>query len=286
VEILVCVKRVPMVGGRIVVTGDGQDVDTRMSGFTVSPHEECAVEEAVRLTERFGGGVTVLTLGPPAAADQLRAMLALGASRAVLLETDGREWGPMATAEAIVAAIRGAGTGEGAAPADGAGTGGGAAPAQGAAGCPYDLLLFGNESADTAGYQVGVRVAHALGLPCVTGIKGLEVSPDGGPAPAGGGTARARREYLGAEEVFEIPLPAVAGVKEGINLPRCPSLPGRLRAKRAAIERIVPDWHPEGHRKAALRVPEGERRRAQILGHGTDAVPALVALLDDLGVLK
>ena len=76
-----------------------------MSGFTVSPHEECAVEEAVRLTERHGGSVTVLTLGPPEAADQLRDMLALGATRAVLLETDGREWGPIATAEAIVEAV-------------------------------------------------------------------------------------------------------------------------------------------------------------------------------------
>src|SRR6202795_3465490 len=100
-EVAVCVKRVPQVGGRIVVTPDGQDVDTRMSGFTVSPHEECAVEEAVRLTERLGGTVTVLTLGPAEAADQLREMLALGAGRAVLLETDGREWGPIATAAAI-----------------------------------------------------------------------------------------------------------------------------------------------------------------------------------------
>src|SRR5215471_12002300 len=172
-EILVCVKRVPMVGGKIVVTADGQDVDTRMSGFTVSPHEECAVEEAVRLVERYGGGVTVLTLGPPAAADQLRDMLALGASRAVLLETDGREWGPIATAEAIVAAVRG-----GADDAD--------APAPPAAGAPapppYDLLLFGNEAADTGDYQVAVRVAHALGLPCATGIKNLEVTETGARA--------------------------------------------------------------------------------------------------------
>jgi electron transfer flavoprotein beta subunit len=253
-EILVCVKRVPMVGGKIVVTADGQDVDTRMSGFTVSPHEECAVEEAVRLVERFGGRVTVLTLGPPAAADQLRDMLALGASRAVLLETDGREWGPIATAEAIVAAARGAEPG-------------------------YDLLLFGNEAADTGDYQVGVRVAHALGVPCVTGIKNLEVADDGL-------SARARREYRGTEEVFDIPLPAVVSVKEGINLPRYPSLPGRLRAKRATIEQHVPPWHPEGLRKEGLRVPAGESKRAEILGHGPDAVPALVALLDDLGVLS
>jgi electron transfer flavoprotein beta subunit len=256
-EILVCVKRVPMVGGKIVVTADGQEVDTRMSGFTVSPHEECAVEEAVRLVERHGGGVTVLTLGPPAAAEQLRDMLALGASRAVLLETDGQEWGPIATAEAIVAAVR--------------------SRAAGAPGCPYDLLLFGNEAADTGDYQVGVRVAHALGLPCVTGIKNLDVTE--------GASARARREYGGSEEIFDLRLPAVISVKEGINLPRYPSLPGRLRAKRAAIERSVPESHPEGLRKERLRVPAGETKGAQILGTGADAVPALVALLDDLGIL-
>ena len=249
-EILVCVKRVPQVGGKIVVTADEQDVDTRMSGFTVSPHEECAVEEAVRLVEQHGGSVTVLTLGPPEAADQLRDMLALGANRAELLETDGREWGPIATAEAIVATAR--------------------------AGGPYDLLLFGNEAADTGDYQVGVRVAHALGLPCVTGIKNLEVSGSG---------ARARREYRGVEEIYDIPLPAVVSVKEGINLPRYPSLPGRLRAKRATIEQTAPEWHAEGLRKERLRVPAGEVKRAEILGHGADAVPALVALLDDLGVL-
>src|SRR5450755_1284250 len=126
-EIGVCVKRVPMVGGKIVVTPDGQDVDTRMSGFTVSPHEECAVEEGVRIVERLGGSVTVLTLGPPEAAGQLRDMLALGAGRALLLATDGREWGPMATAEAIADAARSRADGP-----DG----------------PFDLLLFGNEAAD------------------------------------------------------------------------------------------------------------------------------------------
>jgi electron transfer flavoprotein beta subunit len=266
VEILVCVKRVPMVGGKIVVTADGQDVDTRMSGFTVSPHEECAVEEAVRLVEQHGGSATVLTLGPPAAADQLRDMLALGASRAVLLETDGREWGPIATAEAIVATVRGPAAAASADPA---------APL--ASRSPYDLLLFGNEAADTGDYQVAVRVAHALALPCVTGIKNLEITETG---------ARARREYRGTEEIFDLPLPAVISVKEGINLPRYPSLPGRLRAKRATIEQSVPEWHPEGLRKERLRVPAGETKRAEILGTGADAVPALVALLDELGVLS
>src|SRR5258708_27119451 len=113
-EIGVCVKRVPMVGGKIVLTPDEQAVDTRFSGFAISPHEECAVEEAVRITERLGGSVSVLTLGPPEAADQLREALALGAHRAVLLENGGRQWGPAGTAAAIVdEAPRQAGPGPG-----------------------------------------------------------------------------------------------------------------------------------------------------------------------------
>src|SRR5437867_3199032 len=105
-NVLVCVKRVPVTGGRISLTADQQEIDTRFLGFTVSPHEECAVEEAVRLVEAQGGASTVLTLGPEAAIEQLRDALAMGIDRAVLLETDGREWDPVATAGAIVDAVR------------------------------------------------------------------------------------------------------------------------------------------------------------------------------------
>jgi electron transfer flavoprotein beta subunit len=255
-EIGVCVKRVPMVGGKIVLTADAQEVDTRMSGFTISPHEECAVEEAVQITERLGGTVSVITLGPAAAADQLREALALGAKRAVLLETDGREWGPIATAAALVAEAR----------------------RHAASGPGYDLLLCGNEAADTGDYQVGIRVACALGWPCVTGIKSLEITED----TAG---ARARREHRGGEETFEFALPAVICVKEGINLPRYPSLPGRLRAKRAEVERHEPQWQEEGLHKRLLRVPATERKQATVLGAGADAVPALIGVFEEWGVL-
>src|SRR3989441_9713425 len=104
-NVLVCIKRVPATAGQITLTPDGQDIDTRYLGFTISPHEECAVEEAVRMIEAHGGSTTVLTLGPEAAADQLRDAMALGIERAILLETDGREWDPVATAAAIVEAI-------------------------------------------------------------------------------------------------------------------------------------------------------------------------------------
>src|ERR1700737_2454409 len=199
-NVLVCIKRVPATAGQITLTADAQEIDARYLGFTVSPHEECAVEEAVRLIEKHGGSSTVLTLGPEAAVDQLRDALALGIERAILLETDGREWDPIATASAIAQAIE----------------------AERAAGRAYDVVMFGNESADSAGYQVGVRVADALDLPCVTGIKALEITD---------GRATVRRQTESGWETAEVSLPAVLTVKEGLNLPRYPSLPGRLKAK-------------------------------------------------------
>jgi electron transfer flavoprotein beta subunit len=251
-EILVCVKRVPTVGGAITLTPDSQAIDTRMSGFTISPHEECAVEEAVRLVSAHGGSVTVVTLGPVEAEEQLRACLALGASTAVLLEAPAQECGPIATAAAL-ASVASAGA--------------------------YDLILLGNEASDTGDYQVGIRLAHLLGRPVATGIKALAVAADGSPA------LEARREYRGTAETFRLPLPGVVTVKEGINLPRYPSLPGRLRAKRAAITRIPVSFQPEGLRVRTLRVPAAARHSATILGHGIDAVPELVRVLTELGVL-
>jgi electron transfer flavoprotein beta subunit len=257
-EILVCVKRVPMVGGRISLSPDSLEVDTRYLGFTTSPHEECAVEEAVRIVERLGGSVTVLTLGGPQAADQLRDAMSVGATAAIHQQTDGREWGPTATAGAIASAAGQRGQ---------------------AGGAPYDLLLFGNEAADSGDYQVPVRVAHLLRRPCATGIKRLEVDADAS-------LARAAREYRGVTESFELTLPAVVSVKEGINLPRYPSLPGRMRAKKAQIEVIDPLFSEDDLRLESLRVPVSERRQADVLGRGAEAVPALVELLASIGVLS
>ncbi|HEY7132483.1 MAG TPA: electron transfer flavoprotein subunit beta/FixA family protein [Candidatus Limnocylindrales bacterium] len=253
-NILVCVKRVPATGGRIVLTADGSDIDTRFLGFTVSPHEECAVEEAVRIAEAGGGSTAVLTLGPAAAEEQLRDAMAIGIERAVLLETDGSDWDPVATARAITDAIR----------------------AQEAANGPFDLILFGNESADSGGFQVGIRVAAALGRPVVTGVKSLQ---------PGDGRIVARRETPAGWELFELPLPAVVSVKEGINLPRYPSVPGRLRARKKEIERSTPERRPGGLEKIALRLPQTEATAAEVIGRGPDAAGAVVDLLAKLGVV-
>jgi electron transfer flavoprotein beta subunit len=234
-KVLVCVKRVPETGARITLTPDAQEIDTTYLGFTISPHEECAVEEAIRI----GGETTVLTLGPRAAEEQLRNAIAMGIGSGILLETDGVEWSAEATAGAIAETAR-----------DRA----------------FDLLLFGNESADAGNYQVAVRVAYALGLPVVTGIKGLVLRDS---------AVEARREAGGGWEIFELPLPAVVSVKEGLNLPRYPSLKGRLAAKKAEVEVVRPQPRPSRLEKLRLVVPREERRTAEFLPDAARVVEVL-----------
>ena len=248
-RILVCVKRVPITGGRMVLTADEQAIETRHLGFTISPHEECGVEEAVRIVEGGGGEVVVLTLGSAEAEEQLRDCMAIGADRGILLKTDGTEWDAQATAAAIVDAVSGEE--------------------------PFDLLLFGNESADAGNYQVGIRVAYALGLPVVTGLKKIEI---------GDGHARVERDAGGSRDVYEVPLPAVLTVLEGLNLPRYPSVPGRLRAKSKPLA-IVDPVRPESKlEKLRLVVPEGQGKQAEVLGNGAEAAPRVVEVMLQLGV--
>jgi electron transfer flavoprotein beta subunit len=259
-EVLVCLKRVVATGGHIPLTGDERHIDTRHLGFTIGPHEECAVEEAVRLTEKHGGSVTALTAGPDEAVEQLRTAISMGAHDGVLVttttggggDTDNPPEDPdaQATARAITAAVR----------------------ELAADGRSFDLLLFGTESADAGRYQVGVRVAYALGLPMVGGIKGLTVDAEAGEVEL-------ERPTGGAVEIYRAPLPAAVGVKEGINLPRYPSLRGRMKAKKAEIRRIEPDLVPGGLALERLRLPPESGNETVIVGRGPDAAPAVADLL-------
>jgi electron transfer flavoprotein beta subunit len=235
----------------MVLTDDERAISTRHLGFTVSPHEECAAEEAVRLVEQHGGSSAVLTLGPAEAEEQLRDMMAIGIDRAMHLVTDDEEWDPQATAAAIVEAVR-------------------------AQSEPFDLLLFGNESADAGNYQVAIRVAYALGLPCVTGVKGISVQD---------GSIRCEQEVPGGRDVYEVPAPVVVAVKEGLNLPRYPSVPGRLRAKRKEVATSTPSRPDPQLEMVRLRLPEGSGKQVDVLGRGPEAAPAVVEVLRTIGVL-
>src|SRR5437879_12786565 len=177
-RIAVCIKRVPITGGRILLTDDARAINTQHLGFTMSPHEECGVEEAARLIEANKGDSVVLTLGPPEAVEQLRDAMALGIDRAIHLQTDGQEWDAEATAVALLEAIR----------------------ADESAHGPFDIIFFGNESADSGGFQVGIRVAYGLGRPCVTGLNKLALE---------GPQVRCDQELEGGRAVCGARLPQV-----------------------------------------------------------------------------
>ena len=241
-----------MTGGKIVLSDDAQAIETKHLGFTISPHEECGVEEAVRLIEAHGGEAVVLTLGPPEAEEQLRDAMALGADRAIHL-VSGEEWDPQAAAGAIVEAIR----------------------VDEAAGGTFALVFFGNESADSGGFQVGIRVAYALSRPVATGLKGVAVD---------GETVRCEQEVADGRDVYVLPLPAVVTVLEGLNLPRYPSVPAKLRAQRKQVDASSPTRPEARLEKFRLVVPESQGKEAEILGHGPEAAPAVVEVLRQIGV--
>ncbi len=250
-DVLVCIKRVPLSGGKFTITEDGLDIESAKLGFTISPHEEVAVEEAVRIAEKEGGSVTVLTLGPPDAEEQIREQMAIGADRGILIETDGQEWDPQGTASAIADAINADET-------------------------DFDLIIMGNESADASGYQVGIRVAHKLGRPVVTGVKGITIAD---------GKATFERPVKTGREMYEVPLPAVVTVLDGLNIPRYPSVPGRIRAKKKPIERLNPERPEPKLEKTHLEVPVMKSRQAQVLGNGPEAAPAVVEIFKQIGVI-
>jgi electron transfer flavoprotein beta subunit len=255
-DVLVCIKRVPDLGGEIRLTADSMSVDDSSLGHTVSPHEDCAVELAIQTAKDTGGEATVLTLGTSDAVEQLRTALALGCTGAVLVEADPVSYGPADVAAAIADVVR----------------------QHEAAGTTYDLVLLGNDASDTGDFQVGIRLSYLLDRPVVTGVSTLSV--EGDTVTARGGSPD------GGTEIFEVPLPAVLTVMEGGVEPRYPSIPGRMKAKKITIDQVTPTLEPVGSGRIRLKLPEAQPNEVSILGEGPEAAAAVVDVIEKLGVLK
>ncbi len=260
VDVLVCVKRVPDSSSEVVLTDDAQAVDGRYAGFTMSPHEECAVELAVQITAATGGEAAVLTLGDAEAVEQLRSALAVGAGAATLVQADGSTFGPADVAREIAAVVR----------------------AHEAEGVSHELVLLGNDAADSGDFQVGIRLGYELKRPVVNGAK--VVSVDAGTD--GQRTVTARVEGPDGTETYQVPLPAVVTIREGGVEPRYPSVPGRMKAKKVPVEERTPSAEPTGPKRVRLTLPPPVPSNVQILGEGAAAAPAVVDVLEELGVLS
>jgi len=258
VNVLVCVKRVPDASSEVVLTEDGQGVDGRFAGFTTSPHEECAIELAVQAAATTGGEATVLTLGDANAIEQLRAALAVGCTAATHVVADAQQFGPADVAREIAAVVSDHET----------------------AGRSHDLVLLGNDAADTGDFQVGIRLAYELGRPVVTGVTKVSVAEVDGRL-----VVTASGDGPDGYETYRVPLPAVVTVLEGGVEPRYPTIPGRMKAKKVPVEEREPSVAPTGQTRVRWSLPPAAPSDVQVLGKGPEAAPAVVDLLEQLGVL-
>jgi electron transfer flavoprotein beta subunit len=256
--VLVCVKRVPDSTEEVVLADDGQSVDGRRSGFTMSAHEACAVELAVRIAAD-GGEASVVTLGDADAVEQLRLALAVGCTSATHVLAEAHTFGPADVARELAAVVRD----------------------HEAAGRAHDLVLLGNDAADSGDFQVGIRLAYELGRPVVNGANTVSVEESGeGPVVV------ARGHGPDGDETYRVPLPAVVTVREGGVEPGYPSVPGRIKAKKVPIEEREPVGEPAGPARVRLTLPPPTPSAVQILGEGPAAAPAVVDVLEELGVLS
>lgn len=254
VDVLVCVKRVVDSTGKVTLTPDEQSIDGRFAGYTLSRHEECAIELAVQAAKSSGGSSTVVTLGDEDAEEQLRTALAVGVDAATHIVGDSSQRGPADVAGELARVVTD----------------------HAASGRSYGLVLLGNDAADSGDFQVGIRLAHQLGWPVVNGANTAEIKDDRVIAVVNGPDGH---------ETYEVPLPAVVTVLEGGVEPKYPSVPGRMKAKRVVIEQREASTDLVGTGRVRLRLPEPPPSQVQILGTGKDAAVAVVDLFESLGVL-
>ena len=203
-KILVAIKQVPDTATQVKIAGDGKSIETAGITWIVSPYDEFAVEEALRIKEKRGQGeVVAVTLGPERAKEALRSCLAMGADRAIHVNDPAfNNADTLTTAQALAAVIKQE---------------------------QPDLVLVGRQAIDDDMGAVGAQLAEVLGWPCAYWI--MEEAID-----AGGKTVKAARQVEGGLEVFDIGLPAVLAAQKGLNEPRYPTLKGIMGAKKKEIK--------------------------------------------------
>jgi electron transfer flavoprotein beta subunit len=197
---VVCISQVPDTESRIKIAADGRRIDEAGLKFIVSPYDELALEEAIRLKEKNGGDVTVVSFGPDRVQQALRECLARGATKAIHIKGEVADADSLGIARVLAAAIKAT---------------------------PHEIVFFGKQGVGSDNSLVGPMVAELLGYPQVNVVTHLEVAD---------GKVTAHREIEGAEEIVEASLPAVITAQKGMNEPRYASLKGIMAAKKIAIE--------------------------------------------------
>lgn len=202
-NIIVYIKQTFDTEAKIVLDANGK-IDPNGVNLIINPYDEYAIEEGIRLKEKLGGEVTVITMGGAAAQTAIRTALAMGIDKAVLVSDpaldNSDEW---TNAEVLAKAV---------------------------AQIPYDIILAGRIAIDDGASQIAVRLAEILNVPSVTSVLKLDIT---------GTQVTATREIDGGTEVIEVSLPAVITAQKGLNDPRYPSVAGIMKAKKKPLKTIT-----------------------------------------------
>jgi electron transfer flavoprotein beta subunit len=242
-KVAVCINHVPDTEAKIKIGPDSLSIDRTGVNFMMSPYDEIAVEEALRLREKFKGEVIVLSLGGEKHKETLRKALAMGVDRAVLLKDDA-DRDSFGVAYGLAEELRTL------------------AP---------EVILFGKQSIDYDDAQVGTLVAELLGYPSVAVVVKIDVQE---------GRVLCQREIEGGHESVETKLPAVFLAQKGLNEPRYPSLKGIMAAKSKPIEEKPAATTAARVETIAMRKPPA-KASGKIVGTDKSAVPELVRLLHE-----
>ena len=199
-DIVVLLKQVPDTATLIQIADDKTSIRTEDVKWVINPYDEFAVEEALRIKEKHGGKVTILTVGPERAVESVRTALAMGADQGVLIDDPATEGSDaLGIAGVLAAALKGVG---------------------------YDLIIAGQRAVDNDAFQVPAAVAELLGIPQISMVIREEITD---------GKIRCERTVEGGTVVVETDLPALFTTQRGINEPRYASLPGIMKAKKKPL---------------------------------------------------
>jgi electron transfer flavoprotein beta subunit len=242
-KLVACINHVPDTTAKINIGPDGKSIDKTGVAFVINPYDEFAVEECLRLKEKNGGEVIVVSLGGDSHKETLRKSLAMGVDRAVLLKDDSPR-DSFGVAHALAGFIKEI------------------AP---------DAVFFGKQSIDGDDAAVGGMVAEFLGWPSVSVTVKLEIAA---------GNVVAEREVEGGREKVETRLPVVVTAQKGLNEPRYPSLKGIMASKNKPIEEQIPAAMAPKVEVISMQRPAA-KSAGRIVGTDASAVPELVRLLHE-----
>lgn len=252
-NIVVCMKQTPNTEAKIVVKPGGQDIEKDNIKYIISPYDELAVEEGIKLKEKFGGEVTVVTVGSEKTHETLRSALAMGADKAIQIwDASLEKADSFVTAKLLAKAIKDNG---------------------------FDIVLCGQKAIDTGSSLVGGMLAEMLDIPQVYLVTKLDAPDDK--------TILAHRQVEGGEETVEVSLPALITAQRGLNTPRYIKLPDIMKAKKKELKTVTPsdlglqaDETSPKVSLVSLSLPP-EKQAGKILKNGAEDVQELVRLLKE-----